>query len=129
MPHNSDLIYAEQFEALIQAIVKYPSMYANGGSYEAVTSYISGMDSHCHVLVGLYQWLVVQLNGYDNVVWWASLIELSEVPISCPLETEQDHQHAIRFMGQKLTEFFDYRREVGLTTIFVDYAKWLNRHN
>ncbi|MEM6257878.1 MAG: hypothetical protein AAF711_10295 [Planctomycetota bacterium] len=121
-PYTTELVHAREFEETVALLLKRSGMYVQHENYHAVTAFILGMDQG--ELIGLHQWLVVKLDGFNNIRWDASIPELSVKSI-WPINSEEDHQKAIKLLGATLSEFFEYRRKVGLTKIFYDYANWL----
>lgn len=99
---------------------KMPGMYCCGDSVEHLASYIAGYDAARDggPLEGLREWLIVRGAIGNNQAWAAIIIAPdSEPPLTAtPAE-----------LGQLLTEFFECRREQGLTKIHADYARWLLR--
>lgn len=92
-------------------------MYFRGDSLEAAIAYISGYDAARDFgpLQGLREWLVVRGAIGDNQAWGG---------VAIPSSPLADTPAAV---GELLCEFFRYRREVGVTKIHMDYARWLLR--
>jgi hypothetical protein len=92
-------------------------MYFPGDSLEGTIAYIHGYDAARDFgpLQGLREWLVVRGAIGENQGWGG---------IDTPPSPLTDTPAAV---GELLGDFFRYRREVGVTKIHMDYARWLLR--
>jgi hypothetical protein len=126
-PYGTELVHATEFEALVSAATQRPGMYVGTIDYNALASFIDGFDcaNAGGPLIGLHQWLVLKLDGHNSVAWPSSVLATAGLTRPNALDATGSHEEAIQALGEVFTEFFQYRREVGLTKIFYDYAQWL----
>lgn len=124
-PYPTEQMHDPQFEQLVVDICNRPGMFVMPIGYGAVCAYLDGFDAaRSHgPLVGLREWLVVRFNEGNNVHWSGLARWL------LPGGRESSDDQAIRELGGLLSEFFAYRRTQGLTKIFHEYARWLQRRS
>lgn len=116
------------FEQLVQNVTSRPSMWVASPTFDTVCAFFEGYD-HARSggpLVGLHQWLVVQVKTGDNLTWPGLVRIRLKLPFHGAAPNDED---AIRALGMLLSEFIEYRRTFGLTKIFYDYGKWLLRQS
>src|SRR5262249_30234346 len=70
-------------------------------------------------LLGLREWLVVRLNGGNNLHW----VGLAKALIPEGL----DEKEGIHALGKLIEEYLRFRSENGSTKVFYDYGRWLLR--
>ncbi len=126
-PFPTERIHDPQFEELVAGICARPSMYVSPATFGAVCAYIQGFDAARSggPLTGLQQWLVVRANDGNNLAWPALAERL--LPVQLAERELSGEEPRISALGCLLSEFFEYRRDNGLTKLFHDYAKWLLR--
>src|SRR5262245_12247398 len=108
-PFPTERLADPQFEELIRHLCTRPGMLVIPASFATVCAYIDGFNGGAGggPLLGLREWLVVRLNGGNNVHW----IGLAERFIAKDL----DEPGRIRALGELIGEYLRYRRDRGIT--------------
>ena len=102
-------------------------MYLPAVTFESVVSFVLGFDVACHggLLVGLREWLIVQLDHGNNLAWIALLPRYAaklrgDDPVATSASVDE--------VFQILNAFFDERmKRDGLENIYVRYRCWLEK--
>lgn len=128
-PAPTEYFPDSRFEQVATGLCHRPAMYLGAATFDAVCAYLQGFDSARDggPLIGLHPWLVVRRNGGNNIGWPRLAREsLQSDPADEKLPEEEQQ---IRALGRLLAEFFEYRRDNGLSKIFHNYARWLLRRS
>ena len=125
-PDPTELVDDRDFAERIEQMCRFPQMWVTPATLETVCAYLDGYDRGRSggLLAGFREWLVVRLAGWNNFYWPG----LTGVLLRTSDELLHDIDHnaeRIKELGNLLKEFFAYRRSVGLTKLYFDYAEWL----
>jgi hypothetical protein len=125
-PLGSEVIADGEFEQLVEGVCSRPSMYLSPPSLGSVCAFLEGYDTGLKgaPLIGFREWMVVKLNGWNNVGWpgLAQRLISGEQGIS-----RSEDAKLLLALGKLLKQYLDYRRTHGLTVVFTDYAEWLKQ--
>jgi hypothetical protein len=123
-PIQTEQIHAPEFEDLVTNLCRRPGMYVNLISYGAVCAFLDGFDAGRSggPLIGLHPWLVLKAGDGNNLHW--SGLTLRMLPVEPASDGKASEERAILALGELLGQFFEHRRQQGLTKIFTDYARW-----
>lgn len=103
--------------------------------YDVVSAFVLGCDAgnDWGLLIGFREWLILQLDGCNNLGWVALVLEVAfpgEGQSSAKLEQPCCHHHAIETLFDLLAEFFEVRnKRDGLREIFEKYEVWLQQQS
>ncbi|MFD1937048.1 hypothetical protein ACFSKW_36820 [Nonomuraea mangrovi] len=109
--------------------------YGLDGSYQLFTTYIAGFDAGSgHTLLeGFREWLIVQVNGGNNLVWEALVLMLAfpgeTGPFSSERMDEERNAVAVGVLFDALERFLADRdgRSGGRNMIQPAYDQWLSQ--
>jgi hypothetical protein len=109
----------------IARIKDRPGMYLRVNTFDVVVSFIDGYNAAVSggLLVGLREWLIVRIDGANNLAW----SELVLFALGNP-EVRGDQAALINGLFDILEEFMAVREGPdGLRRIYAAYEKWLER--
>lgn len=122
------------YQELLTLVHERPGMYGLDGSFKHFCIFVMGCDAGTSwsMLAGFREWLIIQLNGGDNLAWTA-LVELIALPsrerIGEPLDAEENTV-AVETLFRLLGEFLELRKGYqGLPNIFREYVTWREEHH
>ena len=122
------------YRELFSLVHERPGMYGLDGSFKHFYIFVMGCDAGTSwsLLAGFREWLIVQLNEGDNLVWPA-LVELIALPsrkqICEPLDADENTA-AVETLFRLLDEFLELRKGYqGLPNIFQEYIAWREKHH
>jgi hypothetical protein len=126
-PHPAETFVDLQFEEFVQNLCLRPGMYVYPASFGTVCAFLDGFNEGrgSGPLLGFREWLVVRNNGQDNVMWQG--IVARELGIPTNEFTNETDTESIRSLGRLLANYFQIRKENGITKIYYDYGNWLLR--
>jgi hypothetical protein len=104
-----------------------PSMYLRANTFDVVVSFIDGYDIAISggLLVGLREWLIVRVDGSNNMAWSGLILAALGDPAAAG-----DQAALIRGLFSLLEEFMTMRSgPEGLRRIYAAYEKWLKRQD
>ncbi|WP_147268687.1 hypothetical protein [Sphaerisporangium album] len=118
-------------------IHRRPGSYGLDGSYRAFTTFIAGFHagSGHTLLAGFREWLIVQVNGGNNLVWEALVLMLAFPTEARPLDVGpidgERNGTAVAVLFRALDQFLAHHEEHldGLALIYADHAEWLQRQS
>jgi hypothetical protein len=104
-------------------------MYVAPASVGGVVAYIDGFNAARGggPLAGFREWLVVRVNGGNNL-HWARLVSLLTSPHTVQDAAAKQEVLWIQALGNVLAEYLRYRHDNGITKVYYDYGRWLLRH-
>jgi hypothetical protein len=106
---------------------KRPSMYLRVNTYDVAVAFVDGYDFALSggLLVGFREWLIVRVDGADNMAW----TELVLLTLGDP-EAQGEQSELIKGLFRVLEEFMAVRDVYGgLRRIYAAYEKWLQRQD
>lgn len=111
---------------VLVTVCEKPSMYVQGGRYEAVCAYLDGFDAAAGELIGFRQWLLTRGVEWSNLPWWA-LVRKEVFPGNDVLEPLTDEQSKLLLarLAEVLREFQRARERGGLEAVYLRYFAWL----
>ncbi len=107
------------FPEAIEALRQRPGMCVSDTSYRGLVAYLEGFDAACHYgfLVGLREWLIVELDTGNNLAWPA-LLEM----VADRRSVELSHD----FLFDTLAAYWrEVRCREGVRKAFARYEQWL----
>jgi hypothetical protein len=113
---------------LLAAIRRRPAAHGLDGSYASMTAFVLGADAATSgsILTGFREWLVVRLDGGNNLAWTALVRDLTPSGFVRSSSVENEAS-SVATLFDLLDEFMDQRDRVdGLLRIFNAYQSWLN---
>ncbi|GAA3472370.1 hypothetical protein GCM10018965_069230 [Nonomuraea roseola] len=120
----------------LEDIRRRPGAYGLDGSYRLFTTYIAGFDAGGgHTLLeGFREWLIVQVNGANNLVWEALVLMLAfpgETGLSSVRVDEERNAVAVGVLFDALERFLADRdgRPGGRNMIQAAYDQWLSQQS
>jgi hypothetical protein len=121
-----------EYQKLIKNIRLRPQMYGLDGSFGQYTAYVHGLDDGNNqlLLTGFREWLIVRLNGGNNLEWSGLVLHLAfpeqdDFPAGT-LEDPERNRAATQTFFQCLGDFFEARgNHNGLVQIYDAYLAWL----
>lgn len=121
----------------LEDVRRRPGAYGLDGSYRLFTTYIAGFHagSGHTFLDGFREWLVVRVDGGDNLVWEALVFMLAlpgESLRFCRDRMDDERNTVVvRTLFDTLEGFLDDRdgRPAGRDMIRADYEQWLSRQS
>jgi hypothetical protein len=111
----------------LEMVRRYPGMYLRRVDFDGAVAFVHGFDvaTNGGLLVGFREWLIVRLNGGNNLAWSELLLSLdqSERAGDPSAATEEAR---VAFLFSTLDEFLTEREQLaGMRSIFVRYDDWL----
>lgn len=100
-----------------------PGMYLRVSTFDAAAAFVDGYDAALcgGVLVGLREWLIVRVDGANNLAWSGLILHVLGDP-----DAQGDQAMLIKGLFNVLEEFMGVRGGTdGLRRIYVSYEKWL----
>jgi hypothetical protein len=120
---------------LFDNVKRYTGMHI-GETYGEASAFVYGCDAgnHYGLLHGFHEWLIVRLNGYNNLSWHALVLHVAfpneTVQAEDILGSKEKTRHAINTLFDLLTEFLHERDSPdGLMKIFERYFAWLRKQS
>ncbi|MGW4644704.1 hypothetical protein ACWEN6_39780 [Sphaerisporangium sp. NPDC004334] len=118
-------------------IHRRPGSYGLDGSYRAFATFIAGFHagSGHTLLAGFREWLIVQVNRGNNLVWEALVLMLAFPTEAGPLDVGpvngERNSIAVTVLFQALYQFLADRddRPNGHALIYAKHAEWLQRQS
>lgn len=112
---------------ILQVIRARPGMVLPRADLDTALAFVDGMNYACQggLLVGLREWLVVRLDGPNNLRWYG--LVRKHVRGTTAASPTGDEEISVAF--ELLEEFFDIRAADGLLEIFRKYDEWLSRQS
>lgn len=110
-------------------------MYFQKEDYDVVSAFVLGCDAgnDWGLLAGFREWLILRLDGGNNLVWPALVLEIAfpgEGRSSAKLELPCGHHHAVETLFDLLAEFLEVRnKRDGLREIFEKYEVWVQQQS
>jgi len=110
----------------LEHVRKYPGMWFHPVTFETAAAFIQGFDAALSegLLVGFREWLIVRLNGPNDLTWPPMVLMALEDP-----RADSTPQLLVERMFAILDEFVQARKSGGLRPIFLGYEAWLNRQS
>jgi hypothetical protein len=112
---------------------KRPGMYIRPATYDTAVAFVDGYDTATQggLLVGFREWLVVKLDGGNNLIWSVLVSDLMHHTTGMKeFKSPDDHNAAIEFLFATLDQFLGERDERGgMRRIYVAYERWLRRQD
>lgn len=121
------------YKELFADLKRYTGMYIQE-SYGEASAFVYGCDAgnDFGLLLGFREWLIVRLDGYNNLAWHA-LVLLVAFPGENVLEedivaSKERTRKAIDALCDLLIEFLQMREtRDGVHKIFEQYSEWLHK--
>lgn len=128
-PFPSELIPDQEFAELVAELSRRPQMWVTPATLETVCAFLDGYNraGAGGLLTGFREWLVVRVDGWNNLTWPGLVKRLLGVVDGGDNHDRDWHHEQIRGLGSLFEEFFTYRRSVGVTKLYHDYGEWLLR--
>ncbi len=109
-----------------------PGMYGLDGSFTHFCIFVEGWDTGTSwsLLAGFREWLIVRVNGGDNLVWAALVLRIA-FPSGKHVDSldTNDNAVAVDTLFRLLDEFLELREQSnGLAEIFTTYVTWQENH-
>lgn len=117
---------------LFESLKLRTSMYLDSGSYAEASAFVQGCDAgnDYGLLYGFREWLIVRLNGYNNL-HWSALVLHSAFPTETVtsediISSKERNKIAVNELCDLLIEFLREREKYdGILKIFERYFSWL----
>ena len=115
----------------LQHALSRPSMFVPAVEFDVLAAFILGFDaaSNGGAVVGLREWLVVQVGGCDNLAWTELVLRLAFPDAESPrqkLLDQANQQQAVERLVALLNAFWEKRgSHTGLEQIYFEYHQWL----
>ncbi len=120
-------------EEHLKALQKRTGMYITGERCTSLAAYIQGMDTAMNggLLIGFREWLIVRINGGNNLHWLHLIIYHVFPKLSVDDVIENDEYNLIinNTLIDMLLAYFIYKNEVGLMVVYLNYQKWLEKQS
>lgn len=100
------------YRELFTLVHRRPGMYGLDGSFKHFSIFVDGCDagSSWTLLTGFREWLIVQVNDRDNLVWPALVLWLAFPSGKRPDELDaNDNAVAVEMLFRLLDEFLELR--------------------
>jgi hypothetical protein len=116
-------------------IRRRPGMWLPAIDYDVAAAFVLGADSACYggLLFGFREWLIVKVDGGNNLAWTELLLRLALPETIYPrqqLKQLTDQRPVVDFLFQTICDFVHERdRMDGARSIFLEYEKWLRRQD
>lgn len=116
----------------VEAVCERPGMFVAGGSYREVEALLVGYNlATCDGgLVGFREWLVVRLDGGNNLSW-SPLVLQAAFPETLAVDPDsfsaEQTRTALTTLRDLVADFVATRERVGLPAILLSHHKWLSR--
>lgn len=100
-------------------------MYVGSNDFEKVCAFIDGLHAATGCLIGFREWLIVEVDTGNNLVWWG-LVGHAIHRDSTPAEER------VQRLGELIDEFYKFTGSTigatnGLMRVYVRYHGWLLR--
>lgn len=116
---------------------RHPGMYLHDRTFGEASAFVLGCDAgndSC-LLDGFREWLIVKVDGYNNLAWSALVLHLAfpghPNPQDAWRESERNNRIAIDVLFDLLDEFLVAKgpRHEGLKDIYCRYQSWLEKQD
>ena len=116
---------------------RHPGMYLHDRTFGEAYAFVLGCDAgndYC-LLDGFREWLIVKVDGYNNLAWSALVLHVAfpghPNPQEAWRESEENNRVAFDALFSLLDEFFVAKgpRHEGLKEIYCRYQSWLEKQD
>jgi len=112
---------------VLEMVRRRPGMYLRSVEFDVAVAFVEGFDAATNhgLLVGFREWLVLRLNGGDNLSW-SELLLMIDPSERLGTPSAATGEARVAFLFATLEEFVAEReRRGGIRSIFVRYDDWL----
>ena len=112
---------------VLEMVRRCPGMYLRRVDFDVAVAFVHGFNvaTNGGLLVGFREWLIVRLNGGNNLDWSQLLLRIDPSErVGDPSASTEEAR--VAFLFSTLDEFLAEReRPTGMRSIFVRYDDWL----
>lgn len=116
----------------IDFFFKRTGMFIHPANFETICAFLSGYDAALggSLLDGFGEWLIPQLDGYNNLGWEGLVLEMCfpEGNARKRLSNSKHNERAVKRLIELVTEYYKQRAASnGKRKIYVIYELWLRK--